>query len=173
MTALPSGALQQTRDVLLLSWLLELPIAGARVAGAAARCEARAVGAKFARLDGPVSADAVTQDDLIDLELEKLLIVVPAVCLPYDIGALASIGYVSVALRSALGEEMPADVACAKDEVIQFFDSAGGVAQPDLLALADLGPQPDVWIIGILLRRVAFPDPAPRGDPGRVGFQLS
>ncbi|CAK0803476.1 unnamed protein product, partial [Prorocentrum cordatum] len=170
-------AVQQFGDVLLRSWLFELPIAGARAAGAAALREARAVGAKFARLEGPVAVDALTRNDRSDLELEELPIVVHAVCLPYDAGSLASADDVSVALRSALGEELPADAGCAEvspaflarlpescavDEVIQFFDLAGGSAQPDLLELADLAPQPDDWNVG-----------ATRGDSGRIGFQLS
>ncbi|CAK0805543.1 unnamed protein product, partial [Prorocentrum cordatum] len=127
------------------------------------RAKARVVGAKFVKLDGPVPVDGFTEDDLRNLELEKLLIVVPAVCLPCDAGWLASVDYVSVALRSALGEEMPADVTCM----------ACGSAQPELLELAELVPQPEDWNIGVLLRSVLFPDPAARGDPRRVGFKLS
>ncbi|CAK0822595.1 unnamed protein product, partial [Prorocentrum cordatum] len=170
------------------SYTVKLSIAGARAAGTAARCEARVVGAKFVRLDGPVAVDALTRDDLSDLKLEELLIVVPAVCFPFDAGSLASVYYVSVALRSAQGEEMPADLASikispaflarltesdAEDEAIVSFDSVGGSGQLDLLGLADLALQPDDWNIGILLRLVAFPAPAPRGDLGRIGFQLS
>eukprot|EP00959_Pyramimonas_sp_CCMP1952_P321904 6735916-Pyramimonas_sp.AAC.1 len=55
MTMLLAGGLQQTADVPLRSWLLELPIARARAAVAAARCEARDDGAKSAKLDGPVA----------------------------------------------------------------------------------------------------------------------
>ncbi|CAK0797486.1 unnamed protein product, partial [Prorocentrum cordatum] len=89
-------------------------LAAARAACSRGPCEARLVGAKFARLDDPVAVDALTQDDLSDVELEELPIVVPAVCLPYNAGPLASVDRVSVTLRSALGEEMPAGMVCAK-----------------------------------------------------------
>ncbi|CAK0795059.1 unnamed protein product, partial [Prorocentrum cordatum] len=129
---------------------------------------ARVVGAEFARLDGSVAVDALAQGDLGDLELEEPLVVVPAVCLPCDAaGSLASVDYVSVALRSALGEEMPADVACMKScAEIEFFDSACAAAQPDVLLLADLGPRPDDWNIGALLPSVAFPAHAPGAARG-------
>ncbi|CAK0870345.1 unnamed protein product [Prorocentrum cordatum] len=61
--------------------------------------------------------------------------------------------------------------SCAEDEVIEFFDSAGGRTRPGLPERADLAPQPDDWNIGFLIRPVAFPDLAPRGDPRRIGFQ--
>ncbi|CAK0887527.1 unnamed protein product [Prorocentrum cordatum] len=141
--------------------------------------EARVVGAKFVRLDRPVAVDALTWDDLSDLELEALLIGVPAVCPHCDAGSLASVDYVSATLRSALGKGMPAGVACVKvspallarladscaeDTVIEFFDSAGGSARPDLLELADLAPRPDDWNAGVLLRPFAFPDPGMEND---------
>eukprot|EP00959_Pyramimonas_sp_CCMP1952_P026650 559126-Pyramimonas_sp.AAC.1 len=93
MTLLPAGALQQTGGVLLRSWLPEMPMAGARSAGAAERRETRAVGAKFAKIDGPATVDGFARGDLRDLELEGLLIVAPAVCLPRDAGPLAFADY--------------------------------------------------------------------------------
>ena len=75
--------------------------------------------------------------------MEELLIAVPATCLPYNAGSLASVGCVSVTVRSTFGEELPGDVACAKvspaflgrlsescggGEVVVLFDSAGGAA---------------------------------------------
>ena len=112
---MPQGALQQTGEVIARSWLLELPVAGLPVPHGPTRCEVRIVGAKFVKLDGPVALDGGLSDaDFASLELEELLIVMPAVCVPFDAGRLAAVDYVSVAFRSPLGVEMPGDVACMK-----------------------------------------------------------
>ena len=109
---LPAGASQRAIDVMLRSWLLEMLIAGAAAAGGAERCEAGVAWAKFVKLDCPTSVNGLTEGGLRYLKLGELLSVVPATCLPYDTGSLASEGYVSVELRSTFGKEVLVDVAC-------------------------------------------------------------
>ena len=96
---LPGCALQQAADLMLRSWLLELPLAGSVLPGGAQRCELRVIGVKFMKLDGVITIDGYTEDDLMGLEIEELLISVPATCMPYDAGSPAAVDYVSVTLR--------------------------------------------------------------------------
>ncbi|CAK0828303.1 unnamed protein product, partial [Prorocentrum cordatum] len=59
---------------------------------------------------------------------------------------------------------MPADIARAAS-LAESCAEAGGAAQPDLLELAELAPQPDDWTVGVLLRPVAFAALAAQGGP--------
>ncbi|CAK0867445.1 unnamed protein product, partial [Prorocentrum cordatum] len=125
MATLPVDALQRTGDLLLRSRLLELPIAVARAAGTAARCEARVVGAKFARFDGLVAVDTLTEDDLRDLELEELLIAVPAVFFLHDTGSIASVD--TMTIQGASASSSPSTGRSIDGERYPTDDEHGGV----------------------------------------------